>query len=49
MKIDRNSPIPLHKQAETLLRELITEEEYKINNRGGVQRRENVAQRSGII
>lgn len=29
MKIDRSSPIPLHKQAETLLRELITEEEYK--------------------
>ena len=32
MKIDRNSPIPLHKQAETLLRELITEEEYKEGN-----------------
>ncbi len=29
MKIDRNSPIPLHKQVETLLRELITEEKYK--------------------
>ncbi len=29
MKIDRSSPVPLHKQAETLLQELITEEEYK--------------------
>ena len=29
LKIDRNSPVPLHKQAEMLLRALITKEEYK--------------------
>lgn len=29
LKIDRNSSVPLHRQAETLLRELITKEEYK--------------------
>lgn len=30
MKIDRNSHVPLHKQAELLLRNLITKEEYKL-------------------
>ena len=29
LKIDRSSPIPLHRQAEILLRDLITKEEYK--------------------
>ncbi|MDO5522966.1 MAG: GntR family transcriptional regulator [Bacteroidia bacterium] len=29
LKIDRSSPVPLHRQAEVLLRELITKDEYK--------------------